>query len=267
MENYIESLKQEAIEAAIKGDWDKAIESNKKIIAANPSDFEALLRLGFALFQKGEIKNAKKIYQKAIKIQPGNQITHNYLEKIKILETKKGNINNNNKEKPFLDPSLFLDIPGKTKVVSLVNLGQIKTLVKLKIGQKLFLRIKKRRVELRTENNEYVGALPDDISKRLIIFIKNKSEYVCFVKDVSKKNVDVFIKEEKKGKKIIRYLSFPKNIGEDLKMMQEDHEKIKDEDDFDQEIPIDIEELAQEIEQREIYEDSSLETDDDNLEE
>lgn len=267
MDTDLELLKEKAIDAAIKSQWDKAIEFNKKILASKPDDIEALLRLGFALLQKGEIKEAKKYYQKATKIQPGNQIAHNYLERIKILEGKRG-LKNKNEQLAFLNPNLFLDLPGKTKSVSLVNLGQIKTLAKLKIGQKLILKIKKRRVELRTEENEYVGALPDDISKRLIVFIKEKSEYSCFVKEVSKKNIEVFIREEKKGKKVSRYLSFPKNLNQDLKNIEEGQEENNEEEADEEEDVFDLEKLAEEIEEKEFYDHPSLEDSDEeeNLE-
>lgn len=269
MNPIIDQLKQQAIESAIQSQWEKAIDFNEKILAVDPNDIEALLRLGFALLQKGKIKEAKKNYQKALKIQPGNQIAHNYLERIKILEGKKG-LKSKDIESSVLNPNLFLDLPGKTKAVSLINLGQIKTLAKLKIGQKLILKIKKRRVEARTENNEYVGALPDDISKRLIIFIKEKSNYSCFVKEVSKKNVEVFIKEEKKGKKVARYLSFPKNMSQDLKNIEEGQTENEDEIEEidDEEAPFDLEKLAEEIEEKELYDHPSLEDPDEeeNLE-
>lgn len=257
----LEQLKEKAIDAAIKSQWDLAIELNKKILIAEPSDIEALLRLGFALLQKGEIKEAKKYYLKAAKIQPGNQISLNYLEKIKILEGKK--VSKNKRDHlSYLNPNLFLDLPGKTKSVSLVNLGQIKTLAKLKIGQKLIFKIKKRRLEARTEDNEYVGALPDDISKRLIIFIKEKSEYSCFVKEVTKKNIEVFIREEKKGKKVSRYLSFPKNLSQDLKNIEEIQEENNEEETDQEEDVLDLEKLAEEIEEKEFYDHPPLEDSD-----
>jgi hypothetical protein len=75
---------------------------------------------------------------------------------------------------------------------------------------------KKRRVEVRTSNGEYIGTLPDDLSRRIIFFIKAKSEYVTYVKESTLTRVIVFIKEEKKGRTVMHQISFPQNIQKKL---------------------------------------------------
>jgi len=266
MDSTLDILKKEAIEAAMSGNWHKGIKLNKKIITEAPDNLNSYLRLGFAHLQLGDLSNAKKAYLKALKIQPGNQIALNNLEKIKILKNKSENALSKEKNQLYLDPNLFLNIPGKTKVVSLINLGQISILAKLKVGQKIYLKIKKRRVEARTETDEYIGALPDDISKRLILFLKAKTQYISFIKEVTKKNVDVFIKEEKRGRKVRHYPSFPKNLQEDIKTIEEQEETGEEEIDKE-ETPLDLEKLAEEVEEKEYYPEAPLEEERDDFEE
>ena len=154
-----------------------------------------------------------------------------------------------------------MNISGKTRVITLINIGQADVLAKLKIGQKVTLKIKKRRVEVRTDDNEYVGALPDDLSKRLALFLEAGSEYATFIKEASKNIVDVFIREEKKGRRVTKYISFPKNIQDSLKSMIDDDEKPEDEDaealeedtTDDEEQPVDLEQLAEAVEDSDIY--------------
>lgn len=237
MENLTE-LEKQAIDAAINGQWDEAISLNEKIIAEDKNNLEAYLRLGFAYLQKGDLKKAKEAYNKAKKIQPENYIAIKNLEKIKILETKKN--------KPYststLSPYAFLDIPGKTKSITLVNPGQKAVLAGLSIGQEVFLNIKKRRIEVRTKNKEYLGYLPDDISKRLIILIKAGSSFKCYIKEADLKNIVIFVKEEKRGKKVSRYAPFPinnvftSNINVSDENQETDSEEISD---------IDLEKLAE----------------------
>lgn len=271
MDFDLDTLKNQAIEAAISGNWPKAIELNKKIIAAAPDNLNSYLRLGFAQLQLGQLSHAKKAYLKALKIQPGHQIALNNLEKIRILQNKGEKGLDKEKNQLWLDPNLFLNIPGKTKVVSLINLGQISILAKLKIGQKLCLKIKKRKVEVRTESDEYIGVLPDDISKRLIIFLKAKSQYISFIKEVTKRNVDVFIKEKKRGKKVRHYSSFPKNLQEDIKTITANEESVipeLEEAEIDKdESPFDLEKLADEVEEKEYYPEAPLDEEKDDFEE
>ncbi len=277
------NIQEKAIEVALKGDFKKAMELNLFIIKNNPQDLDAYLRLGFASLQLNDFKKARIYYQRALKIQKPNLIAQTNLEKIAILE-KRGKSRKDKKVLLSFDPNLFLNVIGKTKIVTLINLGNIATLAKLKIGQKVYLKIKKRRVEIRTENNEYIGALPDDISKRLIFFIEARSMYRTYIKEASKNHVDIFLKEEKKGKKVSHYVSFPRNIQEDLKIMgaaENDDEQYRDdekqsleksraddEEENAKEKPVDIEALAEQIDEKEeLGENNQFEEEKDDFEE
>ncbi|MCS6956680.1 MAG: tetratricopeptide repeat protein [Patescibacteria group bacterium] len=255
MEN-LQELEQQAINAAINNQWDEAIKLNEKIIKKNKKNLDAYLRLGFAYFQKGILNKAKKFYLKAKKIQPENYIIEKNLEKIKVLEAKKN--------KPYssstLSPYAFLDIPGKTKSVSLVNCGQKSVLAGLSIGQEVFMNLKKRKIEIRTQKKEYIGCLPDDISKRLTILIKAGSVFKCYIKEAGLKEVIIFIKEQKRGKKVNRYAPFPisNNFTGNINL-SDDNQESESEEISD----IDLEKLAESLEKEEYL---SYETDEENEE-
>ena len=189
----LHQLEVAAINAALKNDWQKAIELNSQIVEFDTQNLEAFLRLGFAYLQKGNYKEAKKTYKKVLELQPNHPIAKEKLSQINVLLEKKSKPKEHTKLE--LDPTLFADVPGKTRSVSLVNLGQKHILANLNIGEKVQLKIRKRRVEVRTENGECIGALPDDLSKRLILFINASSKYVTYIKEASLKEIIVFIKE------------------------------------------------------------------------
>jgi tetratricopeptide (TPR) repeat protein len=216
--NKNDKLEKQALDSAMNSDWDSAITLNKKIIKSEKKNLNAYLRLGFAYIQKGELKMAKKSYSKALKLQPKNQLAYKSLERIKILESKRLKKKSNSKIK--FDPNLFLEIPGKTKSVSLVQLGQKNILAQIMIGQQVNLKPKKRKIEIRTEANDYIGSLPDDLSKTLYLFIKGGNEYDAYIQDFSLNNVTIFIKEIRKGKKYHKYTSFTRDIRSDLVKLQ-----------------------------------------------
>lgn len=231
-------LEQQAIDAAIANNWELAIELNNKIAKQDKTNIGAFLRLGFAYLQTTQIDNAATAYRKALKIQPKNHIALENMERIRILQ--KQSPNSNQKEKKNLDPNLFLDVPGKTKTVQLVNLGQKAHLAELSIGQELELKVKKRKIEVRTLSGTYVGAMPDDISKRIIYFLEEESEYRTYIKEASLSRILVFIKEMLKGDKVKDFVSFPQSAspmyhpltpseGEE----EAEDEELKDDDDSD----------------------------------
>lgn len=244
----LQLLEKEAIEAAMNSEWDKAIELNEKIIKNDKKNIDAYLRLGFSYLQKSKLKKAKEIYRKAQKYQPGNVLISNNLEKIKVLESKKiSKIPEIN-----LNPYVFIDVPGKTKTISLVNIGQKAVLARLTIGQEVYLAPKKRRIEIRSKDKEYIGCLPDDISKRLTIFMKAGSVFRAFIKESTLKTTSVFLKEEKKGKKVVKYASFPINFQSGLNNINLSDEDNK-EDDVEEISDNDLEKLAETLSEEKEY--------------
>lgn len=212
----IEQLETQAVEAAIKANWDRAIELNLRLIEFDKKNEQVMLRLGFAYLQKAQYDLAKKYYHKALRIQPKHAVAKQYLERIEILE--QGHLEPQSSSHAF-DPGLFIESTGKTKCAPLSNLGQKQILAHLYIGQKINLKIKRRRVEARTESEDYIGTLPDDISKRLILFMKAKSTYTAYIKDATLTKVAIFIREEKKGKSISHHISFPLNMQKNLEQL------------------------------------------------
>lgn len=236
----IEQLEQQAVEAAINFAWQRAIELNKKITNIDKKNLAAYLRLGFAYLQSQNLNEAKKFYRKALKIQANNNVAKENLARIKVLQSKSAK---KSKKTPIrLDPNLFLDIPGKTKSATLVNLGQKNTLAQLSVGQEAFLKAKKRKVEVRTRENEYMGSLPDDLSRRLLLFLQEKSKYTVFIKEASLRRVTILIREVLKGKKVQNYLSFPQNIQANIHEMQSEKESEEESEEI---IESDIEKLAE----------------------
>ncbi|MDO8609530.1 MAG: tetratricopeptide repeat protein [bacterium] len=240
--NDTQLLEQEAVNAAIRSNWTDAIELNKKILDIDSKNIDSLLRLGFIYMQMGEISDAKKHYLKAFKLQPSNLSVAKNLEKIKILESKK--IKSNPNKVITLNPYLFIEVPGKTKMVPLVNPGQKNILAQLTIGQEVILIPKKRKVEIRTKTKDYVGSLPDDISKRLSIFIKAGSEFSTYIKEASLNMVIIFIKEEKKGKKVLKFASFPANFQVNISEISQQAEEATEEE-MEEPSENDLEKLAE----------------------
>ena len=236
----IEQLENQAVNAAVNFDWKLAIDINKRLIKLDKKNLAAFLRLGFASIQLQKFDEAIKYYRKALKIQPNNNVAKENLERAKVLQFKTPK--KNKKIIIYLDPNLFLEIPGKTKSVSLVNLGQKNILALLSVGQEVFLKFKKRKVEVRTKDNEYMGSLPDDLSRRLLVFLKAKSKYRVYIKEANLSRITVLICEEKKGQKVQQYLSFPQNIQSQIEEMQAE----KESDEESEEVAgVDLEKLAE----------------------
>ena len=61
------------------GDYDRAIDKFKAILASDPAHFDAQLSLGMAYYRKGDYQAAIVEGRKAQKMRPGDQLVHTNL--------------------------------------------------------------------------------------------------------------------------------------------------------------------------------------------
>lgn len=196
------SIRDQAINTALTGDWKNAVSLNKELIDENPDDIDALNRLALAFQVLGKTTSAKTTYQKVLKIDPLNPIAQRNLRQLKTSKVKADTlaefqINNN-----------FIEETGKTKVVELLNTAQANVIQSLRTGAGVNLSIKRNRIFVLKGEKQYLGVLPDDIGKRLIKLLKAGNKYEAYIKSSSPKRVLVFIKELKRTTRFKNHPSF-----------------------------------------------------------
>lgn len=203
------NLLQIAISAALCQDWQKAIQTNQSILKENKDDINSMNRLAHAFAQSGKLKEAKNLYKKILTIDRYNIIAQKNLDKLNSLpkiKNSKVSIGRNISATFAFLPSLFIEEPGKTKTVSLINTAPVSILSHLNPGDPIFFYTKKHTIDIRTVNKVYLGALPDDFAFKLLRFLKAGYKYSIYVKSTTKNSINVFIRETKRAK---RYKSQP----------------------------------------------------------
>lgn len=196
----MDNLIKQAIDAALHQDWHRAVSLNSSILESDSVNTGALIRLAYAHTRLGDKDKAKILYKKVLSIDKYNHIAKKNLENLNSLPNLKVETGNIMCASQLL-PSMFIEEPGRTKTVSLINLAPITTIIKLRIGDKVILHAKKHTVEVRTVEKSYIGAIPDDVSFRLVRFLEAGNEYDVYIRKVSSKCIMVFIKELRRGKK------------------------------------------------------------------
>lgn len=192
-------LKTQAIQTALEGDWQGAIDLNQVILQEEPNDIDTLNRLAFAFLSSGNPKDAKSLYEKVLSLDMQNPIAIRNLKRLYDVNTNKTNRIINN---------LFIEEPGKTKVMDLINIADKKIITHLRSGEKLDLRIKRSRIFAYDLENQFIGMLPDDLCQRLIKFMEAGNMYDAYVRTVDSYKVSIFIREIKRVKKFKNQPSF-----------------------------------------------------------
>lgn len=215
------------------GDWQSAITLNQMLLQENPDDIDTLNRLAFALASTGNSKEAKEIYQKVLQLDIQNPIAMRNLRRMSsnaVKPTVAG-------AQAILMNNIFIEEPGRTKVVDLINVAEQKLISQLRSGETLLLSVKRMRIFAQDMNKQYIGMLPDDLSKRLIKFINGGNRYEAYVKNVENHKVIIFIKETKRSlrfKNQPSFASFEKSKfslknGHELKIHKDSHATDEDE--------------------------------------
>jgi tetratricopeptide (TPR) repeat protein len=193
------ALISQAIQTALVGDWQNAIALNEQILQETPNDIDTLNRLAFAYLSVGKPKDAKSLYEKVLSLDMKNPIAIRNLKRLNDVKANKVNIPLNN---------LFIEEPGKTKVIELLNVADKKVVAYLRSGEKIELTIKRNKIFALDSENQYIGMLPDDICQRLIKFMQAGNQYDAYIRTVDNNRACIFVRETKRIKRFRDQPSF-----------------------------------------------------------
>jgi hypothetical protein len=185
---------QDAINAALSGNWNHAIEINSILHGEDPTNIDTLNRLGYAFFQINDFENANKTYKKVLSIDKYNAIADKNIKRITSISTSKNQKTTTNKN---VSPLTFIEEPGISRTVTCLNTAPFQILSTISSGQEVVLSIKKRSFEIRTHEKIYLGVLPDDLSHQIISRIKDGMTYQACIQSIGKNCLSVLLREKK----------------------------------------------------------------------
>lgn len=174
METNLAILEKKAIDAALKNEWEKALELNTQILKKKPNDINTKIRLGKAQIQTKNFKEAAKTFKSVLEVDPINQIA---LKNLQI--AKEGKVSKNK-----LQSKKLIKEPGTTTETQIINKRKS---LNLEAGDILELHILKGTVSVLKDKKE-IGLIEDkDVVKALnkakgekakleASFIKQKNE-------------------------------------------------------------------------------------------
>jgi len=183
-----ENLAQAAISAALTRNWQEASRINKQILETDSENVDALNRLANALYELGKTKEAVRIANNALEIDPLNPIAQRCLKRFKRVQKNEIKI-------VCANPQTFLEEPGKTKTVNLVHLADHGILLSLTCSEKTEIVCGKYKISITRGDGTYIGKIPDDLACRLIHLIKVGNKYEAYIKSVNEKQVKIFLRE------------------------------------------------------------------------
>lgn len=184
-------LNKKAIDAALKANWESALEINNKILEVYPANIEAKIRLGRALIQTRKFDKAKRIFKEVLKIDPINSVA---LKNLEI--AKKGRLES--KTPHNIDTKSLLIEPGTTREVMMDIAAKGVTANDFYPGEQLLLKIKKREInvyKVKKDTTVLIGAITnEEIVQKLNSIIEKSGKVQASFARGREKHTTILIK-------------------------------------------------------------------------
>jgi tetratricopeptide (TPR) repeat protein len=195
----------EAVQMAIAGNWDEAVELNQFILDNFGPDDTAQNRLGKALTELGRLADAKAAYEASLKINPQNTVAQKNSSKLDVLLQHKGSLRGGPSR---VDLNLFVEEMGKTATASLKAVdGDVCS--KVQAGDVAELRVNGDGIEVDTVRGIRLGTLEAKLARRLIKFIQGGNRYQAGVTSCEGSTVKMIVRETYQDPKFQGKPSFP----------------------------------------------------------
>ena len=196
---------KEAISLALKSQWEEAVTVNRDILKDYPEDVESYNRLGKALSELGQYKEAEDAFRQALSISRANVIARKNLQRLAHLQSK----SNLAKPSSKVTPQLFMEESGKTATVFVQGLPPDSTHLRLSPGDAVELKVNGSSMSVETPQGEYLGRIEVKLAARLGRLILGGNQYAAGVVAVDEHNLTIMIKETSQHSSQIGVVSFP----------------------------------------------------------
>jgi hypothetical protein len=183
---------EHAIQLALHSRWEEAITANEAMLRLFPSDVDACNRLGKALTELGRYQEARKAYNRALALDPGNSIARKNLDRLAHLGEKEASPPGPKHEK--LEPHLFIEETGKTGIATLYRIHP-ESLARMTAGDRVQLRPHGNSLVVENTHGEYVGEVEPKLGLRLLRFIEGGNQYAAAIASMAGSSTRVIIRE------------------------------------------------------------------------
>ena len=202
---YKQQRSKEAIDLAMQGRWQEAVEVNQEIIEGFPKDIEASNRLGRAYMELGQLTEATEAYRRTVELDPYNAIANRNIRRIADMDQSEGEDVDNDQ----VAPHHFIEEIGKSGTVVLYDLAPKEKRARMVAGDKVFLKVDGTSLLVENRREEYMGRVEPRTAQRLGRLIQGGNEYSATIVRSNAEMLSVIIRETRQDPSQAGKLSFP----------------------------------------------------------
>jgi tetratricopeptide (TPR) repeat protein len=196
---------KEAIDLAMRGQWQEAVAINKEIIENFPDDVDTYNRLGRACMELGDYAQAREAYGRAVELDPYNTIANRNLRRLDDLKETVGLEVGTDK----VEPHHFIEEIGKAGVVNLYDLAPKEIRARMVAGDKVYLKVDGSILMAENGRGEYLGRVEPGYAQRLARLMLGGNQYTAAVVSSTAEMMTIIIREIYQHPSQAGKLSFP----------------------------------------------------------
>jgi tetratricopeptide (TPR) repeat protein len=227
---YRQQRSKEAIDLAMQGKWQEAVEINREILENFPRDVDASNRLGRAYMELGQLAAATEAYSRTIQHDPYNAIASRNLRRISDMDQE----DSEDVDDDEVAPHQFIEEIGKSGTTSLLELAPKEKRARMVSGDRVFLKVDKNNLIVENRRGEYMGKVEPKYAQRLSRLILGGNQYTATIVTSKADTLSIIIRETYQHPSQVGKLSFPPKGVEEVRTFGSDG-IIKPETDYDEE--------------------------------
>ena len=207
-------LDREAVDLALKGDWERAAQVNRAILELFSDDVEALNRLAKALIELGSYEEASSVLDHLGEVAPYNNIARKNRSR---LEQMRAQVKTNDRavatsrhaRRAAGAPQLFIGESGKSATTVLRQTPQRLSLALVSPGDPVSLRLEHHALNVYADDGKYLGQVDPRLGRRLSRLIEGGNTYEAAVIGVNDEGISIIIHETHRDRSLQHVASFP----------------------------------------------------------
>jgi tetratricopeptide (TPR) repeat protein len=215
-----------AINLAMEGRWQEAVNLNQQILESFPQDTDAYNRLGKAYTKLGLYPQAMEAYSKALATDKYNIIAEKNVRRLSMMSEEDMQSAAKAEKGDGLRPQAFIEEIGKSGMVALINPAPAAVLAKIEAGDEVRLSSRDGNLVVESKLNEYLGTVSPTHGRRLLRLLSGGNRYSSTVVGTSENYITVMIREIYQHPSQVGKLSFP------AKMLEIDNLSSEAEEEF-----------------------------------
>ena len=202
---YRQQRSKEAIDLAMQGKWQEAVDINREILENFPRDVDASNRLGRAYMELGQLAAATEAYSRTIELDPYNAIANRNLRRINDMDQEDGE----DVDTDEVAPQQFIEEIGKSGTTSLLELAPKEKRARMVSGDRVFLKVDKSNLIVENRRGEYMGKVEPRYAQRLSRLILGGNQYTATIVTSKADTLSIIIRETYQHPGQVGKLSFP----------------------------------------------------------